>query len=502
MRLPIAGGNWNNGATAGVFNLNLNNPRSNANWNIGFRAALIPICVRYNRLKGLLSVRRDLKDTVSTAQAEKAQVVTYCVVDMECRKVVKLTNAAMNRSYSVSIRNCYNNAMSFDGQMQALHDISMGRHFRTTELQFWNDQENYIHYLSDRCLRLDFPPDKYRTFYVYEPKLRKIVCCDFVTKILQRAIYNEISPKFSRSFITDTYACIMNKGTLNAALRLKDWMKYCEASGKKYYYLKLDIEKFFYRINHEKLMKIYQKKVSDDKLLCFLHHYICEASMPFGLPLGVKNPMTISVKDMLWDVGITIGGGLSHLNGNLYLDVIDQYVKRTLGIKYYVRLMDDMVILHEDKAFLHKVFKELNALVTEELGLRFNEKTCIRPISQGAEFVGYRIWPHRMTIRKQTSLRMKRHLKAVCDAYNRKELSMEKALQTRLSYKALTDKCDCRELDRKLTNMFVLTHSSKEEIDAERKSLGIIGNLRPDYRETELDYNRLIQYCEETGINY
>lgn len=39
-RLPNRGGNWNNGGNAGLFNLNLNNPRSNSNWNIGGRSAL------------------------------------------------------------------------------------------------------------------------------------------------------------------------------------------------------------------------------------------------------------------------------------------------------------------------------------------------------------------------------------------------------------------------------------------------------------------------------
>ena len=42
MRLPIRGGNWNNGANAGVPTLNLNNPRTNSNGNIGFRSALAP----------------------------------------------------------------------------------------------------------------------------------------------------------------------------------------------------------------------------------------------------------------------------------------------------------------------------------------------------------------------------------------------------------------------------------------------------------------------------
>ena len=41
IRLPIAGGNWNNGSNAGVFELNVNNRRSNADSNIGFRSALL-----------------------------------------------------------------------------------------------------------------------------------------------------------------------------------------------------------------------------------------------------------------------------------------------------------------------------------------------------------------------------------------------------------------------------------------------------------------------------
>lgn len=40
-RLPLRGGNWNNTASAGVFALNLNNPRVNSNHNVGFRSALL-----------------------------------------------------------------------------------------------------------------------------------------------------------------------------------------------------------------------------------------------------------------------------------------------------------------------------------------------------------------------------------------------------------------------------------------------------------------------------
>lgn len=64
-----------------------------------------------------------------------------------------------------------------------------------------------------------------------------------------------------------------------------------------------------------------------------IEHYICEASSAFGLPLGVKNPMDVPDKELLWDVGITIGGGLSHMFGNMYLDPLDQMAKGHSGLK-------------------------------------------------------------------------------------------------------------------------------------------------------------------------
>lgn len=193
-----------------------------------------------------------------------------------------------------------------------------------------------------------------------------------------------------------------------------------------------------------------------------MEHYICEASSPFGLPLGVKNPMEVAEEDLLWDVGITIGGGLSHMYGNMYLDQLDQLAKRTFGIKKYIRLMDDTVILHPDKSVLHKYKKEFSEFLSDVLHLRLNNKTAIRPINQGMEFVGYRIWPHKVRLRKSTSLRMKRRLKKVQEDYRNYEMSFEKANDTVMSYMSLMKHCDCEALKTKIFSDFVLTHNPKE----------------------------------------
>lgn len=361
------------------------------------------------------------------------------------------------------IKNIFPKMSSFESMLQAEKDTRSGSRYGKDELLFWEDYEGNLHEISERIQNLDFPPDRYRSFYVYEPKLRKIICSDYTTKVIQRAAYNALKPLVCKGFISDTYSCIEERGQLKAMQRLAKDVNYAYDSGRDWYYLKMDVEKFFYRIDHEILMKIIRKKIGDRKAVRLMEHYICEASMPFGLPLGVTNPMDIDEKDMLWDVGITIGGGLSHLYSNMYLDPLDQLAKREIGIKKFYRYADDMIILSEDKGQLHTYKRELSDFLWDELRLRLNSKTAIRPISQGMEFVGYRVRPHKVTLRKSTSLRMKRNLKKKQEQYRNYEISFAEVNDTVMSYKALMKHCDCNALDRKIFDNFVLTHSPKEE---------------------------------------
>ena len=362
------------------------------------------------------------------------------------------------------IKNVFSDMSSFDSILQADRDVRAGSRYDKEELLFWGNYEDNLHSLAEAVQNLDFPPDRYRSFYVYEPKLRKIICSDYRTKVIQRAAYNAINPLVCKGFISDTYSCVKDRGQLKAMQRLAGWVNYVTSGGGNWYYLKMDVEKFFYRIDHEILMKIIRKKIYDRRAVRVMEHYICEASKPFGLPLGVKNPMDIDEKDMLWDVGITIGGGLSHMHGNMYLDSVDQLAKRTFGIKYYIRYMDDIIILSESKEDLHRYKREISDFLNGELKLQLNNKTAIRPVSQGIEFVGFRIWPHRVYLRKSTSLHMKRHLREMQERYRNYEVSLAEVHDTVMSYKALMKHCDCKALDKKIFENFVLTHNPKEAV--------------------------------------
>jgi RNA-directed DNA polymerase len=194
----------------------------------------------------------------------------------------------------------------------------------------------------------------------------------------------------------------------------------------------------------------------------FLEHYVCHASRAFGLPVGISSPLDIPDDEMLWDVGIAIGGGLSHMYGNMYLNPMDQMAKREEHIPYYIRYMDDVIILSTDKDELHRYKNRFSEFLGDELRLQLNNKTAIRPISHGMEFVGYTIRPGNVKLRKSTSLRMKRHLKTIQELYRDYEIDLDRARSTLMSYKALMDHCDCRALEKKIFEDFVLTHNPKE----------------------------------------
>lgn len=358
----------------------------------------------------------------------------------------------------MSVKNVFDKIISFENLLNAEKEVGSGTKGKKPEvLIFRDDLEANLFYLQECMENLKPPEPRYNIFYVYEPKLRKIVDIDYKNKIIQRAIYDVINPLICKGFITDTYSCIKGRGQLSAMQRLYNWERHIARKEGQWYYLKLDAAKFFYRIEHIKLCEIIDKKIGDRKATALIKYYVCNSDIPFGLPIEA-DPKTIFLEDMLWDVGIAIGGGLSHMLGNMYLDSLDQFCKRELGIHYYIRYMDDIAILSDNKAQLHEWKRVIQDFLNQELHLALNNKTAIRPLNQGIEFVGYRIWPTHVTLRKGTSLRMKRRLRYLKEQYADYKITFEKVTETVSSYKALMKHCDCYGLEKKILEDLVLTH--------------------------------------------
>lgn len=358
----------------------------------------------------------------------------------------------------MTIRNVYYEITSFHTLMIADTHVSKGKRENTERLRFYDNREENLEEISTLLRAGKVPKVEYHSFYVYVPKVRKVIFIDYWSKVVQRAIYDVLNPKICRTFIEHTYACVKGRGQLAAMEQLYTWMRETRTSGTEWYYYKFDVAKFFYRIDHEILMDICRKKIDDPRTVDLLGYYINNDAVPFGMPLDA-NQLTITEEQMLYDLGIPIGGGLSHMLGNMYLDPLDQFCKRLLGIKRYIRYMDDIIILDNDKERLKEYGRRMTQFLEERLHLNFNNKTALRPVRVGCEFVGFVIYNDHVILRKSTTLRMKRTLRKTRQDYHDNLITFKEANATMQSYLAMLSHVDCKKFKEKLLDEFVLTHA-------------------------------------------
>jgi len=366
----------------------------------------------------------------------------------------------------MKIKQVYDLIFSMENLYMAYEDAASGRRYNKDVLLYSQDTWSQLRELREKILAGEYEIERYYIFYVYEPKKRMIMSIGFEHRIVQWAIYRVLNPILVKGYIDDSYGCIPGRGALGAMQCLQGWVEYVSRKENEWFYLKLDISKYFYRISHRVLKKILRKKIKDERLLEVLFGVIDCKHTPFGLPPG-KGPGEVPLEERLYDVGMPIGNLLSQMFANIYLDALDQFCKRTLGIKFYVRYMDDIIILSDSKIQLREWKDRIAVFLETELELMLNNKTCIRPISQGIEFVGYRIWSNRVVLRKSTTLKIKRNLKGIREAYHDYLITLEKASQTFQSYVGMLKHTDSDALLEKLYDEMILTHGEGIDTDGE-----------------------------------
>lgn len=201
-------------------------------------------------------------------------------------------------------------------------------------------------------------------------KHRHIKSLHISDRVLQRALCDYVLiPTFYRYLIYDNGASVRGKGIEFTRQRLVTHLqKYYRKHGSKGYVLLLDYSKFFDSIPHDKLMKMIREKISDERLIKLLKDMIDTFDEGNGRSLG-------------------IGSQVSQIFGIYYPTRIDNYVKVVKGCKYYGRYMDDLYVIHQDKAFLQDLLKDLIRL-SDEMGLTVNiKKTQICRIDKGFRFL-------------------------------------------------------------------------------------------------------------------
>lgn len=355
--------------------------------------------------------------------------------------------------------------IDFQNLLEADGNASQGKRYRDENLKFAAHREEEIIDLHNQLTY--FPVDgkpgnpvesayrvgKYRMKQIFEPKPRIIMALQYPDRVVQWAYYQKLNPLFDRQYITHSYGCRKGKGTVKARKQLQTWLRKVNRSPKKWYVLKLDIAKYFYRVDHEILMKILRKHIKDELILRDLEKLINCEDTAFGLPAGVQ-PELCNQEDWIYNRGMPIGNLTSQMFANIYLNELDQFCKHVLHINLYIRYVDDIIVLWPDKEELFHIKDEIEGFLNEELHLELNSKTSIRPAWLPVTFVGAVITPKTIRMRKSTRQRMFRRIRYIQKMFQAGLLAWEKVNNTMQSYFGLIGNFTAGNLLRKIIDEF------------------------------------------------
>jgi hypothetical protein len=264
----------------------------------------------------------------------------------------------------------------------------------------------------------------YYHFIVHEPKRREIFAAYYPDRVLLHCVCSEVLiPVLQKRLIHDNAACQEGKGIHFAIRRFSGFMReHYKYHGAEGYVLKCDVSKYFASIDHGVLKRQLEKVMPDREIMALLAHYIDSYSTA-GRP----------------GKGLPLGNQSSQWFGIYHLDGVDRLIKEVLRVRHYVRYMDDLLLIHRDKAFLQDALHQIRGMVEDSLNLELNGKTQITPLRGGVEFMGWRFYltDTGKVIRKlktQSKLRFKRRLKKIQKDYAAGLLELEDVKHTLASY--------------------------------------------------------------------
>ncbi len=307
---------------------------------------------------------------------------------------------------------------------RAWNEFKHGKIQKQDVAEFSVKIEERIFKLSRELRDGTYTHSSYEQFYVFDPKRRHIHKASVIDRLLHHAIFRVLAPMYDKKFIFDSYSSRLGKGTHKACDRFQAFMwKLSRNNTRTVWVLKCDIRKFFDSVDHETLIRLLRKTIKDEKMIDLLKRVIFSFETQPGK-------------------GIPLGNLTSQLLSNIYLDQLDQFVKRILRIKYYVRYADDFVILDTNKDNLSELLIKLSEFLEKELSLSMHpDKVYIRKASQGIDFLGYVIFPHFRVLRTKTKRRIFKKVRALKAGLDRGVVSKGRFDQSMASYYGILKHC-------------------------------------------------------------
>ena len=339
---------------------------------------------------------------------------------------------------------CYR--ISFEELLSDLHvayvDARRHKRQKSYQLSFERRAEENLRVLACELWERRYTPQPSSCFIITDPKQREVFAAQFRDRIVHHLYYNYTHEMLERTFITDSYSCIPRRGTHYGIGRLE---RHIRRESQNYtepcWVLKMDIRGYFMHIDRLRLLGITMRQL--ERMAC--HRVKDREPGLWGQKVDLDMVEYLSRKIILqnpvescrrcgsldeWEGlppskslfcssegrGLPIGNLTSQLFSNVYLNELDQYVKRVLKVKHYGRYVDDFYIVSADRKWLLGLRQPVSDFLQEHLGLEVNEdKTVICDVRQGVEFLGAFLKPRRRYVSNATLRRMERKVPTLSD---------------------------------------------------------------------------------------
>lgn len=347
----------------------------------------------------------------------------------------------------------FDEIVSFENLFHAWRKARRGKRNRPDVASFALNLESELLALQRELDSGESCPGEYRQFTIYERKPRTISKAPFRDRVVHHALMNVIEPRIDRQFINDSYACRKGRGVHAAVDRYQTW------SRRYTYCLKLDVARYFASIDHEILHQKIERRIKDARVLALIGKIIDTS------PREIANePVWFPGDDLFTPLerrrGLPIGNLTSQFFANLYLDDLDRFVKQELKHRAWLRYVDDLFLLDDDKSRLH----ECRMAITDCLGQdRLRLRPGIGELSQtarGVDVLGYRVFPHKRRLRAENGYRYRRRLRELSNRYANGDLDFIDARQSIMSWIGHARHADSEGLRRAVLSQVVFQRKS------------------------------------------
>lgn len=296
---------------------------------------------------------------------------------------------------------------------QAYYDCRRNKRTTRAQLAFEQRMERNLARLCRRLNDRSYEIGPTRAFVITHPKYREVWAGQFPDRVVHHVMYNRIFERFARGFIFDTYACIPGRGVMFGANRVHRMMRQATENWQRpAYVIQADLANFFVSIDKAALKALALPRIPkpDTAWLTQMiidHDPTVDPKLRSSAELFARVPRHKSLFNAPDGKGLPIGNLSSQYFANVYLDPIDQYAKRELGIRWYARYVDDIVLIGHSMRELNEQFAALRDFAERRLHLRFHpNKTRRGRVHDGINFCGRILKPFRQYLRRSTAQSM------------------------------------------------------------------------------------------------